>query len=126
MRYTKNFTVAEMASKDGKDTEARMCPAFMKKIQALREDFRHPMRITSAIRSLEHNEAVGGSPKSQHLTRPCIAADVSTAGWDSAKLHRFVDLVFQHGFTGIGIADDFIHIDTRKTANRMGPRLWTY
>lgn len=124
-RYTKNFTVAEMASKDGKDKEARMCSKFMAKLQALREDFQASMIITSAIRSKEHNSRVGGSPVSKHLTRPCIAADIDTSTWTGKKKHKFLDLVFQHGFNGIGVGENFIHLDTRAKST-IAPTLWTY
>lgn len=125
-RYTKNFTVAEMASKDGKDTEARMCQKFMEKLQALRSDFKKAMVVTSAIRSKEHNDAIGGAVRSMHLTRPCVAVDIDTSKWNSAQLYKFIDLVFEHGFTGIGIDKNFVHLDTRSKSNGKGPRLWTY
>lgn len=124
-RYTKNFTVEEMASKDGQDKDARMCPDFMEKLQALREDFQGIMRVTSAIRSKEHNLAVGGSAVSKHLSRPCIAADIDTKNWPASKKYKFLKLAFEHGFTGIGVAKTFIHLDTRKQG-RLSPSLWTY
>ena len=124
-KYTKNFSVAEFASKDGRDVDARMSPHFMEKLQDLREQFRHPININSGIRSKEHNKACGGSKNSRHLTRPCIAADIDTSKWRGNKLHKFLRLAFELGFTGIGIDGSFVHLDTRKSQNNAAVA-WTY
>jgi len=119
--YTKNFSIAEFASKDGIDSHCRMDQDFMDRLQRLRDKFKLSMVITSGIRSPEHNKAVGGSPKSQHLTRPCIACDISIEGWNSSERHRFIQLVILFGFTGIGIGRKFIHLDMREF-----PAMWVY
>lgn len=120
-KYTKNFSIAEFASRDCKDQEARMCPDFMTKLQELRDWVDHTMIISSGIRSPEHNRAVGGSKNSMHLSRPCKACDVSIIDWTGHMKHRFLHNAFQHGFRGIGISKNFIHLDMRA-----GNTLWTY
>lgn len=122
MKYTRNFSVDEFASKDGKDEDARMCQDFMNSLQALRDELDHPMIITSAIRSHSHNKAVGGATNSMHLSRPCLACDIAVINWSAAIKHRFIGLAISHGFNGIGISKNFIHIDKRKGFKS----LWTY
>jgi zinc D-Ala-D-Ala carboxypeptidase len=119
--YSKNFSIAEFASQDGKDQGARMCPEFMLKLQSLREEFNHSIVVTSGIRSFDHNKAVGGARLSMHLSRPCKACDVAIINWSSSIRHRFLELAFSHGFSGIGVSKNFIHLDTRATKS-----LWIY
>lgn len=120
-RYTKNFTVAEFASRDGKEPEARMCPHFMDRLQSFREVWGSPLIITSGMRSEEHNRAVGGSTNSMHLKRPGIACDIAIIDWTGHMKHRFVTLALAHGFRGVGISKNFIHLDMRQVNT-----LWTY
>ena len=121
-RYTKNFTVAEFASRDGKDRDARMCPVFMDKLQVLRDAWDAPLIITSGMRSRDHNIAVGGSKNSQHLKRPGIACDIACIDWGAYHRHRFIKLAMQYGFKGIGISKNFIHLDMREHMSS----LWIY
>ena len=120
-RYTKNFTIAEFASQDGKEKDARMCPEFMHRLQNLRDKFDFPMIITSGIRSQSHNRAVGGARLSMHLTTPCQACDIAIIDWSGSKKHRFLRLALSNGFKGIGISKNFIHLDMRSATS-----LWTY
>lgn len=120
-KYTRDFSVKEFASKDGKDGDARMCPDFMSKLQELRDYVDHPMTITSGIRSPDHNRAVGGSTHSMHLSRPCKACDVAIIDWTPHMKHRFLNHALQCGFAGVGISKNFIHLDTRGTST-----LWIY
>ena len=120
-RYSRNFLVSEFRSPDGKDKAARMDPVFMTKLQAIRDELGKSIVINSAIRSKEHNRLVGGKSNSQHLVRPCACADISTKGWHPTTKHKFLELVFRYGFTGVGVADTFVHIDLRKQRS-----IWTY
>lgn len=66
-----------------------------------------PFIINSGLRCKEHNRAVGGSPTSSHVDG--WAVDIATEmGTD-----RFLILMalFHVGFTRMGIAKDFIHVD---------------
>ena len=120
-QYSRNFSIKEFASPDGKDKSARMDPSFITKLQAIRDEMGKSIVINSAIRSKEHNKKVGGKSNSQHLKRPCACADISTKGWHPAVKHRFLELAFKFGFTGVGVADTFIHLDLRKQRST-----WTY
>ena len=74
-----------------------------------------PFTPNSVCRCETHNRAVGGSPKSQHLR--ARAADVPTE--DPERLYSFLDNLYPDVF-GIGLYDDFVHIDTRSIKARWG------
>ena len=96
----------------------RMCAEFLQKLDNLRHDAGIPFVVTSGYRSPTH-------PEESKKTRPGthsqgIAADIRiTNGGD---LYTILKLALEHGFTGVGIAKTFIHLDTRGTT----PVVWTY
>lgn len=72
------------------------------------------MKVNSACRCPDHNEKVGGSVRSKHITtihHPGHAFDIYMT--ESVRRSRFVRLAMENGFNGIGIYDNFIHIDDR-------------
>lgn len=83
-------------------------------LQSLRTMWRRPLYVGSAYRSPKHNAAVGGAPKSKHLTGQ--AFDIRTKGWSDAAVVSFIYYATHAGFTGFGLYLDrptpFIHIDT--------------
>ncbi|NRA68538.1 MAG: DUF882 domain-containing protein [Pseudobacteriovorax sp.] len=99
--------------------KCEMNDVFMDKLQALRDEFDHPMIITSGFRSPEHNKAVGGSKNSRHLVGEAV--DISTKGMSAIRKHKLLELAFAFGFNGIAQAKTYVHIDTRKTNST-----WTY
>jgi len=74
-----------------------------------------PLRLTSAYRCATHNKNVKGAPRSRHMI--CDAFDIK-CNTPSERL-MLIHAAFSEGFHGIGIYDDFIHIDYR-----MAPALW--
>ena len=93
-------------------------PAFLEMLEQLRQAFGRPLRVSSASRCQEHNAKVKGSPRSMHLKGR--AADLACL---NAEDHfRLVDLAMRLGFTGIGTAATFVHVDNREGP----PKLWTY
>lgn len=79
-----------------------------------------PIFINSGARCIQQNEKVGGSKTSSHTKG--LAADIRTK--NSNERYKVLDALLSIGFTRIGIADSFIHIDidTQKPQNV----LWTY
>ena len=113
-----NFSPQELSCKCG----GRYCrgeywhdPVFLDVLQSLRDRMRAPLIITSAHRCALHNAAVGGAPFSQHKT---IAVDVALRGHDPHQLRREAERL---GFTGIGLASSFLHLDRRRR-----PATWFY
>ncbi len=77
-------------------------------LQRLRDLAGRPVVITSGYRNKSHNDRVGGSPTSRHLTGE--AADIKIAGLHPDEVAQ---LAREAGFTGIGIYKNFLHVDVR-------------
>lgn len=84
IKVSKNFTLKEFQSPDIK--AVRIMPDLIKKLQAVRDKVKKPMRITSGYRTKEHNKNVGGVNSSLHLIG--AAADVSVVNHDLSKLMK--------------------------------------
>jgi len=116
-----NFSEAELrCSETG---ECKMQADFMRRLQALREDYGKPMTITSGYRSPQHS--IEASKKQPGTHARGLAVDIAVAGQDCYDL---MALAMKHGFTGIGVAQKgagrFLHIDTFKGGPR--PNVWSY
>ena len=112
----KYFNIAEF---DCQHTgENRMEQAFLDKLDALREHCGFPFVITSGYRSPDHPlEAVKEIPGTHAQG---IAADIKITS--SAQRYSIIKGALEHGFTGLGVAGDFIHLDTRGSV----PVMWVY
>ena len=114
-----NFSPAELACRcAGRfcDGEYYHDPDFLDGLQGLRDRAGRPIRITSGRRCAQWNAAVGGAPLSQH--RLTLAVDIALAGHDRHALAREAERL---GFTGIGYAVSFLHLDRRAR-----PARWFY
>ena len=121
-RVSKNFLAKEYMCRCGCGTW-HIEPLLIEMVQELRDAYSEPIHLTSAIRCHTYNRLVGGKPQSYHRTTaktPCRAVDISCPV-GSAR-YVLLDAAFKVGFSGIGIADSFLHFDIRE-----GPKyLWTY
>ena len=116
----KYFKLEEFRCPCGKCPVKDVTPEFQTKIDQLRALLGKPIKITSGVRCDTHNFAVGGVPKSQHVLG--IAADISTVNYSSVDKYKLVKLAIGLGFTGIGIAKSFIHLDIRPDTQAI----WCY
>ena len=94
-------------------------PVFTSQLRALRHLYGKPMTVNSVCRCPEHNETIGGHPRSLHLTtnpvhptNGCIAVDVDITKMSEEDLEDFISLAWELGWS-IGIAKTFLHIDRR-------------
>ncbi|MDO5606105.1 MAG: D-Ala-D-Ala carboxypeptidase family metallohydrolase [Paracoccus sp. (in: a-proteobacteria)] len=116
----KNFSPAEIACRG---TGKLLVNAdALDRLQALRNALGKPLIVTSAYRSPEHNRAVKGAVRSQHLTG--TAFDISMANHDPTA---FIAAARKVGFGGIGTypRSNFVHIDTgpaRRWGDPFSPR----
>jgi uncharacterized protein YcbK (DUF882 family) len=81
-------------------------------LNLLRYEWSKPLVLSSAVRCPEHNARVGGSPKSRHMEGD--AFDIKCLDRNMAM--ALAALAEKLGFTGIGVADTFVHVDTRPGA----------
>ena len=112
----RHFKIEEFDCQETGENE--MQPEYLEKLNELREVCGFPFVITSGYRSTQHSrEAVKERPGTHTKG---IAADIAiTSG---SRRYQLVSTAIAHGFTGIGIAKTFIHLDTRTTT----PVIWTY
>lgn len=121
MRLTENFSKEEFDSKDGAempDEVLENIKELARNLQIIRDSIGIPISINSGYRSPEHNKAVGGASKSQHLTGK--AADLKTRMKPSI-LHKFILGLINEGKIsegGVGLYNSFVHYDIRGTKAR--------
>ena len=79
-------------------------------LDALRLRVGAPIYITSGNRCPAHNEAIGGSEKSQHTYGK--AADIQVVGKDAKAVANLLEEMYPNKY-GIGRYDTWVHIDVR-------------
>lgn len=109
-KLSANFTAGEFKSKDGSQ-QWLVCPLLVSQLQTIRDRLGVPLKINSGYRSPEHNKKVGGASNSMHIYGN--AADVACPSGITPE--RFAGLAFHVGFTGIGVYNGRVHMDTRTT-----------
>lgn len=80
---------------------------FLALADTLRARWGKPLVVNSGTRCRRHNEAVGGSPLSQHCLG--MAADFRTS--DRAESALLAKLGRDLGFGGVGIYETWVHLD---------------
>jgi len=121
----KYFKLSEFDCPFEEGSGSKMKPEFLEKLDEAREIAGIPFKITSGYRTKEYNEDLirrnyKASKNSSHLK--ALASDISVK--DSKSRFIVFNSLLLAGFTRIGIADTFIHVDldTDKTQNVI----WTY
>ena len=110
------FTLDEFKCQETGDNSIK--PHFVKSLDELRDDCGFPFSVTSGYRSPSHSVERNKTVPGTHTQG--IAADIFIT--DSARRYTLIAKATAHGFTGIGVAKDFIHLDKRPTT----PRVWIY
>ena len=99
---------------------------MVEKLEALREEFGQPMRLSSAYRDPKLHPRERMKPNGPGYHGQGKAVDVLIYGADAIRLLK---LAIKHGFNGIGInqkndfSQRFIHLDTR---NPEKSAIWSY
>lgn len=113
------FTEQELACKHCGENKCQQ--ELIDLLDELREEIGRPITLNSAYRCEVHDKAEGG--KGRHQTG--YAADVRVE--NSTERYEIVRLGFLVGFTGIGVAKNFVHLDVvPKTAGYASRVLWLY
>jgi uncharacterized protein YcbK (DUF882 family) len=116
----RHFSLSEFDSPDLPGSGERMCKNFLRKLDKARKLARTPFVINSGYRTDSHNKKVKGSKNSAHLIGK--AADIACS--NDAKRFLILQALLKVGFTRIGIAKTFIHVDNDESKNSN--RTWTY
>ncbi len=95
-----------------------MLPEFLNILDDLRDLCAFPFVITSGYRSPQHSIEAAKAVPGTHSQG--IAADIKVSS--GAQKHTLVRHAMALGFSGIGVADTFVHVDFRDTT----PVMWTY
>ena len=106
-------------SKYFKNIEDNMNVDFLAKLDEAREFAGIPFIINSAYRSPSHPESIK-NPTSSHIKG--LAVDISAK--DSITRFKVLDALMAVGFTRIGIAGTFIHVDLDYDKSQNV--IWTY
>ena len=98
--------------------ENNMEADFVQALDSLRSRCDFPFHITSGYRSPTHPVEAKKNVPGTHSQG--IAADIAV--FNSEQRYILVVNAIKMGFTGIGIGDGFVHVDTRAGDGVM----WTY
>lgn len=99
---------------------AEINPRLVDALQELRDLAAAALRITSGYRCPEHNCAVGGAKRSQHLLGN--AADIVINGRSVEETYELAEQVpaFRNGGIGVYPEQGFVHVDVRDGRARWG------
>lgn len=92
---------------------------FLSKLDEAREFAGIPFIINSAYRSPEHPLSIK-NPTSSHMKG--LAVDIKAT--DSSTRFKVIEALVSVGFTRLGIADTFIHVDW--DFDKSQEVIWTY
>ena len=116
----KYFTRQEFACQYTGKNEIK--PEFIERLDELREACGFPFIITSGYRDEAHPIEARKSKAGTHAQG--IAADVKVT--DGLQRFKIVKEAIRLGFTGIGVAHNFVHIDIRSPEDSNPFVMWTY
>lgn len=111
MKLTNNFTLEELyasATANRKGIDNYPSPVVQKNLrmlaekilQPIRDEYKHPIIVTSGYRCAKLNTAVGGAKTSQHLTG--CAADIKCTHTTKAYLFRLILRMIRAGKISVG------------------------
>lgn len=103
----KYFNYSEFDSPDVQGSGQLMDKTLLEMLDEVRDKFDKPIHITSGFRTPAHNEAVGGVETSSHLKG--LAVDIACT--NSTDRFDLLNCILDVGFSRVGIAKNFIHID---------------
>lgn len=103
--------------------------AHIQRLEKFRVWYNRAITVNSGYRTPEHNKAIGGSPKSQHMLG--VATDIALpmsefSTFTKERKEQFLqnvkkkwtELCNADGLGGgVGFYDAFFHLDSRKTAS---------
>lgn len=106
-----NFKIREFDCKGaGCCSQTKVDEKLVEYLQQIRDKFQKPVYIQSGYRCPTHNAKVeNAASKSKHMDG--LAADIAVEGVAPLEVAQLAESI---GVKGIGLYDDFVHIDTRQ------------
>jgi len=120
MSKFKYFKLEDFNCQETGDNE--MDVEFIHKLDQLREACGFPFIITSGFRSKDHSIEKKKEKAGTHAQG--IAADIRARNGN--ERYKIVQEAIKLGFTGVGIARTFIHVDSRIVGADKAPVMWCY
>ena len=114
----KYFTLDEFKCSETGENE--ISPTFVTRLDHLRHLCEFPFTITSGYRSPQHSAERSKPAGSVGQHTLGMAADIAVR--NSEQRYTLIKNAMLLGFTGIGVAKGFVHVDTRATE----PVVWVY
>ncbi len=113
-----NFTLRELAAPGAR--YARVAPALVQALQAVRERLGRPLKIDSAYRYPALNASLGGDSNSEHLTgRAAVVRGVSSSVSPEDVARAALESIPDAFSLGLGASSVYIDVAGRS-------ELWTY
>ncbi len=95
---------------------------FIERLDALREACGFPFIITSGYRAKSHPVEINKTTTGTHVQG--IAADIKVT--DATQRFKIVEEAIKLNFTGIGVANSFVHVDIRSGDDTTPYVMWVY
>lgn len=110
-KLSEHFKVSEFACHgSGCCTQVLIDERLVEYLQKIRDHFGKSVTVTSGYRCATHNKSVNGATSSYHMKGQ--AADIVVSGTAPAEVAKYAESI---GVLGIGLYDNFVHIDTRTS-----------
>ena len=90
-------------------TDSRIEPHLKSILLRIAGRWGRTLDITSAYRSPEYNQKVGGAKGSMHQQGK--ATDIIMSNYNKTDRARFIDIAIEEGIRGVGLYNTFTHID---------------
>ena len=114
VRLSEHFKVYEFRCKDNTNP-IFVSPTLVRVLESIRKHFNKPVHINSAYRNPAYNAMIGGAKNSMHMYG--MAADIHIDGVTPKQIADFAETLMPDS-GGIGIYDNFCHIDVRYVKSR--------
>ena len=135
-KLTNNFTEKEVYDVAFGDVgnEFEISDITLNAWQIVRDFFGVPIKLTSSYRTSEHDKSKGRSGTGQHTKRTAIDGSFigSLSEETQLKFHAEIEnkgnlykALKEVGINGIGLYDNFIHLDSRDSPAFWDERTWT-
>lgn len=112
---TDDFSRSEFRCKCGCGRD-NISMELVNRLQRLRTNYGHPIKVISGCRCIEHNRAVGGKPQSSHICegKEGEAADIEVSG--SHAMYELLKTIFDFRlFNRMEPCRKHLHVDISKT-----------